>query len=151
MMTTFLHNPCLVTSLTVLGGYLAIIGYMFWVVAELSESGWWFVFSTLLPYALFSAAGVGGFALPSVGIPVAILAFSLRKRWWQVLSILVVSGAGAFLPRHSLLFPISLAVFVAVHLLFAFLRGREEARSLIIGVVMFFVGSALFELGMTLA
>ena len=148
---TYLHNPWLITGVTMLGGYLAFIGYMFWVVAELSESGWWFIFSTLLPYALFSAAAIGGFALPSVGIPLAILAFFIRKQWWQVLAILLVSGAGAFVPRQPLLIWVSAAVFLGAHLLFATLRGREEARVLIIGVVMMSIGSALFSFGMSLA
>lgn len=143
-----MHNVWFLTAAILLGGHIAFIGYMFWIVAELSESGWWFVFSTLLPFALLLAAATGGFAFPAIGIPLAIVAFFIRKRWWQVFAVLGVSAAGMLLPRDSLLLWVSALVFVAVHVFFGLLRGRDSVRALTTGLVLMCVGSVLLAYGM---
>ena len=142
-----MQNHWLLTAAILVGSHIAFIGYMFWVVSELSASGWWFVFSTVLPCAFLSAAAIGSFAFPAIGIPLAIAAFFLRKRWWQVLVILTLSVAGAFLQREPSLIWVSVAIFVIVHVSFAILRGREAFSSLATGSILMVVGGALLTLG----
>lgn len=145
-----MHSPWFITAAILVGGYSAFIGYLFFVVSEISESGWWIVFSTLLPYSIYSAAGIGGMAFPMVGLPLALVAFFLRKRWWQVGGILAVTLAGALLPASPLFLWAALALFAAVHLVFTILRGRDSLRTLGAGLVLMIAGCTCLGYGLSL-
>jgi len=47
----------------------------------LTDLSYWTIEPSLR--SIYSAAGIGGMAFPMVGLPLALVAFFLRKRWWQ--------------------------------------------------------------------
>ena len=126
------------------GAYLLVVGYMFLFVEELSESGWWVIFSTFLPVHIFAAKFSGSGIILAFGIWLALILFFLKKPWRQIVACLLVAVAASVLPLRGLsALPIlAAALAVGTHFAFFATAGRGALRQAILGCIILGLGMA---------